>query len=132
MILAAYDSWPIAEHFSRLESKDDIVNTAPDSFSAIPPDDLHRCAFNAAFSELSLKWHWDPDTYRDLIALSCDKERIRTYIVNRQPLLFATYDPEFLVDAIYAAKVRWFSVMAGPADTRPAPRAEVRLPAASA
>ena len=108
------------------------MNTAPDSFAAIQPDDLHRSAFNAAFSELCLKWHWDPDTYRDLSPLSCDKDRIRTYIVNRQPQLFVTYDPEFLVDAIYAAKVRWFSVMAGPADARPAHRAKVRLPAASA
>jgi hypothetical protein len=91
---------------------DVILNTATrKSAPADPADDLHRSAFNAAFSELNLKWHWDPDTYREFGRLPTDKERIRAYLEARQAHLLDSYDLEFLVDAIYAAKVRWYSMM---------------------
>ncbi len=88
------------------------MSNAPDQTLASHADDLHRNAFNAGFSELSLKWHWDPETYRELVCHPTDKERIRTYLETRQPELLKDYDPEFLVDAIYAAKVRWYCVLA--------------------
>jgi hypothetical protein len=81
---------------------------------AVVNDDLHRIAFNAAFSELQLRWHWDSDTYRDLMPLPTEKERIRIYLETRQPHALSAFDPEFLVDAIHAAKARWYQVMARP------------------
>ncbi len=91
------------------------MNDAPDQ-SLAAAEGLHRSAFNAAFGELSLKWHWDLETYRDLMSIACEKARIRTYVETRQPHLFDTYDPEFLIDAILAAKARWYSAMGEPRD----------------
>ena len=85
MVPAAYD-WRCRSCRARGSTlangldQDTLVSTATDKSLAAHPDDLHRSAFNAAFSELSLKWHWDPDTYRDLVGLPTDKDRIRTYL----------------------------------------------------
>ncbi len=38
--------------------------------------DGHRPAFNAAFADLGLPWHWDEPTYRRLLAVSGGRERI--------------------------------------------------------
>jgi hypothetical protein len=94
------------------------VNDAPNQ-SLAAAEDLHRSAFNAAFGDLSLKWHWDLETYRDLMRIACEKARIRAYVEMRQPHLFDTYDAEFLIDAILAAKVRWYSAMGERSDANP-------------
>lgn len=38
--------------------------------------DGHRPAFNAAFADLGLPWHWDEPTYLGLLAVSGGRERI--------------------------------------------------------
>jgi HAD superfamily hydrolase (TIGR01509 family) len=40
----------------------------------------HREAFNAAFREAGLAWSWDQDLYRELLAVTGGKERIRYFI----------------------------------------------------
>jgi HAD superfamily hydrolase (TIGR01509 family) len=40
----------------------------------------HRPAFNRAFAEAGLPWHWDPLTYRRLLAVSGGRERIAFYL----------------------------------------------------
>lgn len=37
----------------------------------------HRIAFNLAFRDLGLDWHWDEETYRRLLAVAGGKERLR-------------------------------------------------------
>jgi len=39
----------------------------------------HRLAFNRTFAEAGLAWHWDPATYRELLAISGGLERMRHY-----------------------------------------------------
>jgi HAD superfamily hydrolase (TIGR01509 family) len=39
----------------------------------------HRPAFNAAFADLALPWHWDRATYLRLLAVSGGRERIDTW-----------------------------------------------------
>ena len=39
----------------------------------------HRPAFNRAFAEEGLSWHWDVDTYLTLLRISGGRERMRTY-----------------------------------------------------
>jgi len=39
----------------------------------------HRLAFNTAFAEYGLNWHWDERLYGDLLAVTGGKERIRHY-----------------------------------------------------
>ena len=43
----------------------------------------HLSAFNHAFAELGLDWHWDVPLYRRLLAVSGGKERIRAYWTSR-------------------------------------------------
>lgn len=51
----------------------DVDGTLADTESA------HRAAFNHAFDELGLGWHWDEALYTDLLEISGGKERIRHY-----------------------------------------------------
>ena len=48
-------------------------------------EDLHRQAFNNAFAELGLPWHWDAALYADLLTVMGGKERLAHYIDTQQP-----------------------------------------------
>lgn len=39
-------------------------------------EELHRRAFNESFEHFDLKWYWDADLYRSLLAVTGGKERI--------------------------------------------------------
>ena len=41
---------------------------------------IHRLAFNKAFEEFELDWNWSVDEYKELLAISGGKERIRNYL----------------------------------------------------
>lgn len=41
--------------------------------------DGHRVAFNRAFDEFGIDWHWDIDTYGKLLAVTGGKERMKFY-----------------------------------------------------
>jgi hypothetical protein len=70
-------------------------------------DTLHCDAFNAAFYELGLRWHWDMAAYRRLQPDSAGmKERIRHYLESEHPHLLKAYNAEFLIDAILEQKAR--------------------------
>ncbi len=45
----------------------------------------HRVAFNRAFADVGLDWHWDEDLYRALLAVTGGKERMRHYIERYRP-----------------------------------------------
>ena len=42
-------------------------------------EELHRGAFNTAFTERGLGWKWDRDLYRDLLRITGGRERILEY-----------------------------------------------------
>lgn len=42
-------------------------------------EETHRAAFNAAFAEIGLDWHWDRAIYRRLLHVTGGKERIGAY-----------------------------------------------------
>lgn len=73
---------------------------------AITPADLDRSAFNAAFYELGLRWHWDGPTWDALAAEPCERTRVSRYIEAAQSHLLRAYDADFLADAILAAQRR--------------------------
>ena len=96
-----------------------LHTTAP----ADAANDLHRNAYNAAFYELGLGWHWDAGTFNGLQPLACEVERIKTYMEAHQAHLLRAYAPGFLASAIEATKSRCFEQMrecgtanAGPTD----------------
>lgn len=48
-------------------------------------EQVHREAFNAAFKDMGMDWHWDEDLYTELLNVSGGKERIRHYWEMKQP-----------------------------------------------
>lgn len=69
--------------------------------------DLQRNAYNAAFYELGLGWHWDRGTFDSLQPLACEVERIRTYMEAHHAHLLKAYDPGFLASAIEITRSRF-------------------------
>jgi len=45
----------------------------------------HRVAFNRAFAEAGLPWRWSAERYRQLLAVTGGKERIRHYVARNDP-----------------------------------------------
>jgi hypothetical protein len=68
-----------------------------------PAREAQRHAYNAAFEELDLPWHWDAATYERLLGHGCG---VRRYLETERPHLLRAYDPDFLVAAVEAAKAR--------------------------
>lgn len=70
--------------------------------------DGHRVAFNRAFKDAGLNWHWEVETYGKLLAVSGGKERIG-YFIDQFP---AVFDPpadlnDFILN-LHQAKTRHF------------------------
>lgn len=81
----------------------------PHATSAI---EIERGAFNAAFYELGLRWHWDSPTYEALASQPCERSRIRHYLEAEQSHLLRAYEAEFLTDAILVTKDRFQRALA--------------------
>ena len=65
-------------------------------------------AYNAAFYELGLRWHWDQGTWDALQRHSADPQaRIRHYIETQQRHLLTAYDSAFLAAAIHERALRY-------------------------
>ncbi|ELS01650.1 haloacid dehalogenase superfamily protein, subfamily IA, variant 3 with third motif having DD or ED [Xenococcus sp. PCC 7305] len=47
--------------------------------------DGHRVAFNRAFAEIGVDWHWSVDLYGELLAIAGGKERLKFYLEKYQP-----------------------------------------------
>lgn len=78
---------------------------------AIEPVDVHRDAYNAAFYELGLKWHWDETVYENVLSTHQERERLLGYLKTHQTHLLSAYEPDFLVAAIEATKARWYDAL---------------------
>ena len=71
-------------------------------------NEFERNAYNAAFYELGLRWHWDGRTYRQLLQETpVAADRIRNYVTRQHPHLLRAYDADFLVAAIEAKKANY-------------------------
>jgi hypothetical protein len=88
-----------------------MLNSAINSHPAASVD-IDRNAYNAAFYELGLRWHWDADTYQSLLSNAEEKDRIRVYLETQQPHLLRAYDADFLIQAIQTTKARCYDNMA--------------------
>jgi uncharacterized membrane protein len=73
--------------------------------------DFHRDAYNAAFYELGLKWHWDETVYEHVLSDRQERERLLAYLNTHQTHLLSAYDAEFLVAAIETTKARWYDAL---------------------
>ncbi len=84
----------------------------PRSSRSTSLDDGECAAFNAAFDELGIEWHWDPALYASLRTIADERERLCTYVREHQPHLMKAYDLQFLCDAILEARRRHGLVVA--------------------
>lgn len=83
-----------------------MLNNAIETHAVETAEEMHLHAYNAAFYELGLRWHWDANTYRNLHCKGGETDRVRAYIETHQPHMLKAYDAEFLVNAIQEAKAR--------------------------
>ncbi|MBE9141346.1 HAD-IA family hydrolase [Nodosilinea sp. LEGE 07088] len=72
--------------------------------------DGHRVAFNLAFEEFGLPWHWPIGLYGQLLRVAGGKERIRYYI-DRYQSTFQPGNIDHLVVALHQAKARHFQAL---------------------
>lgn len=81
----------------------------------------HLPAFNTAFAEAGLAWHWDRGLYGRLLAVTGGKERIRHYAEGHDPATAARPEFDRLVRDLHAAKTRHYvaRVAAGRIPLRP-------------
>jgi beta-phosphoglucomutase-like phosphatase (HAD superfamily) len=70
--------------------------------------DGHRPAFNAAFAEHGLAWHWNVSSYGQLLAVTGGKERIHHYAQLYDPDFLARPDAETLIRQLHTAKTRHY------------------------
>jgi HAD superfamily hydrolase (TIGR01509 family) len=66
--------------------------------------DGHRIAFNLAFTDAGLDWHWDEALYGELLAVTGGKERIRFFVERHQPEFARRPDFDSLVNSLHATK----------------------------
>jgi len=78
--------------------------------------DGHRVAFNRAFADEGLDWHWDVATYGRLLKVAGGKERIRYFIemvdMNVHPTIGLDKGPgvelDSFISALHQSKTRHF------------------------
>lgn len=87
-----------------------MFKTVIDPTSADHAAEAHRHAYNAAFEELSLSWHWDAACYARLQIHG--KDSVRRYLETEQSHLLRAYEADFLVNAIESAKARYYDSVA--------------------
>lgn len=69
-----------------------------------PGEEAQRHAYNAAFHELDINWHWDAATFARL--RPCGRAAVRAWLETEQPHLLRAYSIDFLVEAIESTKAR--------------------------
>lgn len=70
--------------------------------------DGHRIAFNAAFQEAGLPWHWDAALYGELLAVTGGKERMRFYCEQHAPDFLQQTDASERIKVLHAAKTKHY------------------------
>jgi hypothetical protein len=62
--------------------------------------ETQRQAYNAAFHELGLRWHWDSSDYSCQMCVESQRAHLRRYVENHHPHMLNAYDADFLINAI--------------------------------
>lgn len=70
--------------------------------------DGHRVAFNRAFADAGLDWHWDVETYGQLLKVTGGKERIRYFIDLFSPVIDKAMYPDDFIPVLHQSKTRHF------------------------
>ncbi len=68
----------------------------------------HLDAFNRAFADAGLDWHWSVSVYKELLAVTGGKERIRYYIDRYLPGFTTPAEADSLIAALHATKTQFY------------------------
>lgn len=71
--------------------------------------DGHRVAFNQAFKEYDLDWHWSIDTYGELLAVTGGKERMKFFAENYLSPDELPDNLEQIIPELHQAKTRHYT-----------------------
>ena len=82
------------------------------NYASDETSETERNAYNIAFCELGLEWHWDANTYNELRTVAKQKEPARTFLESQHPHLLRAYDVDFLVNAIDSKRKQFNQMMA--------------------
>ena len=77
-------------------------------------EDIHRQAFNKAFSEYNLNWHWSREKYHELLFISGGKERIRKCLTEDNTI---NIDNNF-IEELHKCKSEYYRSMLISADIK--------------
>ena len=61
-------------------------------------DEAARNAYNTAFSQMEIDWHWDADIYRELLADG--GQPVRSFVERHRPHLLRAYAIDCLINAV--------------------------------
>lgn len=73
--------------------------------------DGHRAAFNQAFAEAGLGWHWDEPLYRDLLSTTGGKERMLRWWRQVDPAAAAAADAPQHIARLHACKTALYGAL---------------------
>ncbi|WP_454733374.1 MULTISPECIES: LysR family transcriptional regulator [Cupriavidus] len=79
-------------------------------------DDAQLAAYNAAFTELGLRFRWDGETFAWLCGIECEQNRIAHYLEQYHAHLLKAYDAGFLGKLILDKKNEYLRALAGRAN----------------
>ncbi len=71
--------------------------------------DGHRVAFNQAFDEYGIDWHWSVETYGELLAVTGGKERMKFYVEKFLDKKDIPENIETKIPELHAAKTRHYT-----------------------
>lgn len=77
-------------------------------------EEAHRRAFNRAFAQAGLDWHWNQELYRKLLAVTGGKERIRYFIEDFGAEGAPESDLDAFIKGLHATKTEaYVDIVAG-------------------
>lgn len=71
--------------------------------------DGHRVAFNQAFEEYNMDWHWSVETYGELLAVTGGKERMKFFTENFMDKKDIPENIDTLIPELHQAKTRHYT-----------------------
>jgi hypothetical protein len=74
---------------------------------ASDPLSAELAAYNRAFCELELPWHWDAQTLAQLKSIAADCDIVGAYVERSQAHLLRAYEKAFLQDLVHAVRDRY-------------------------
>lgn len=84
-------------------------------------EEAHLKAFNRVFADANLDWHWNRERYRELLAVSGGKERIRHFITEDEPARLENQNLDEWISDLHRTKTEIYAAMvtAGEIELRP-------------